>query len=279
MLLINLHADLYFTVAYPPDTRNPTDTQWGTGSGPFFYPIDLVGMGICIRVGYDIGSGIIIPEHNPTRCHPYSLPPPPFFFPCARPCSTAAARLAPARPCAAAPRPGPSPAWRGPAPPLPGAAARPCPPLRGGARPGPSLARRGGPAPPRPRVAARPVPALPGAAARPRPSPPLSARRGPAPPLPDGAAARPCPCAVALAPAPTWPAPPLLPPSRRLGPGAAPARPRRGSASAWSSAPARRLGPLRAASWPRRNSRSPVYPLTRSLVPKPTRAVIIFGCS
>jgi hypothetical protein len=213
MLLINLHADLYFTVAYPPDTRNPTDTQWGTGSGPFFYPIDLVGMGICIRVGYDIGSGIIIPEHNPTRCHPYSLPPPPFFFPCARPCSTAAARLAPARPCAAAPRPGPSPAWRGPAPPLPGAAARPCP------------------------------------------------------------------CAVALAPAPTWPAPPLLPPSRRLGPGAAPARPRRGSASAWSSAPARRLGPLRAASWPRRNSRSPVYPLTRSLVPKPTRAVIIFGCS
>jgi hypothetical protein len=32
-----------------------------------------VGMDICIRVGYDIGSGIIRPEHNPTRCHPYSL--------------------------------------------------------------------------------------------------------------------------------------------------------------------------------------------------------------
>jgi hypothetical protein len=43
------------------------------GTGPFFYPIDLVGMDICIRVGYDIGSGIIRPEHNPTRCHPYSL--------------------------------------------------------------------------------------------------------------------------------------------------------------------------------------------------------------
>jgi hypothetical protein len=43
----------------------------GTGTGPFFYPIDLVGMDICIRVGYDIGSGIIRPKHNPTRCHPY----------------------------------------------------------------------------------------------------------------------------------------------------------------------------------------------------------------
>jgi hypothetical protein len=42
----------------------------GTGTGPFFYPIDLVDMDICIRVGYDIGSGIIRPEHNPTRCHP-----------------------------------------------------------------------------------------------------------------------------------------------------------------------------------------------------------------
>jgi hypothetical protein len=44
----------------------------GTGTGPFFYPIDLVGMDICIRVGYDIGSGIIRPEHNPTRCHAYT---------------------------------------------------------------------------------------------------------------------------------------------------------------------------------------------------------------
>jgi hypothetical protein len=40
------------------------------GTGPFFYPIGLVGMDICTRVGYDTGSGIIIPEHNPTRCHP-----------------------------------------------------------------------------------------------------------------------------------------------------------------------------------------------------------------
>jgi hypothetical protein len=37
-----------------------------TGTGPFVYPIDLVGMNIYIRVGYDIGSDIIIPEHNPT---------------------------------------------------------------------------------------------------------------------------------------------------------------------------------------------------------------------
>jgi hypothetical protein len=47
----------------------------GTGTGPFFYPIGLVGMDICTRVGYDTGSGIIIPEHNPTRCHPYLLEP------------------------------------------------------------------------------------------------------------------------------------------------------------------------------------------------------------
>jgi hypothetical protein len=26
---------------------------------------------VCIRDGYDIESGIIIPEHNPTRCHSY----------------------------------------------------------------------------------------------------------------------------------------------------------------------------------------------------------------
>jgi hypothetical protein len=28
VLFINLHADLYFTVPYPPDTRYPTDTRW-----------------------------------------------------------------------------------------------------------------------------------------------------------------------------------------------------------------------------------------------------------
>jgi hypothetical protein len=87
VLLINLHADLYFTVAYPLDTqRIPSGYGYGSiflpdrlggygylykgrGTGPFFYPIDLVGMDICIRVGYNIGSGIMIPEHNPTRCH------------------------------------------------------------------------------------------------------------------------------------------------------------------------------------------------------------------
>jgi hypothetical protein len=32
----------------------------------------LVGMDICRSLGYNFGSGIIIPEQNPTRCHPYS---------------------------------------------------------------------------------------------------------------------------------------------------------------------------------------------------------------
>jgi hypothetical protein len=56
----------------------------GTGTGPFFYPIGLLGMDICIRIGYDIGSGIIIPEHNPTRCHPYipTTPLPPLPLSC-----------------------------------------------------------------------------------------------------------------------------------------------------------------------------------------------------
>jgi hypothetical protein len=56
------------STGYPIPDGYPVDT----GTGPFFYPIGLVGMDICIRIGYDIGSGIIIPEHNPTRCHPYT---------------------------------------------------------------------------------------------------------------------------------------------------------------------------------------------------------------
>jgi hypothetical protein len=60
---------LQYHIHQIPDTRRIPG-----GYGSIFYPIDLVGMDICIRVGYDIGSGIIRPEHNPTRCHPYAPP-------------------------------------------------------------------------------------------------------------------------------------------------------------------------------------------------------------
>jgi hypothetical protein len=42
----------------------------GMGTGPVSRPIDLVGMDICRSLGYNFGSGIIIPEQNPTRCDP-----------------------------------------------------------------------------------------------------------------------------------------------------------------------------------------------------------------
>jgi hypothetical protein len=42
-----------------------------TGTGTVSRPIGLVGMDICRSLGYNFGSGIIIPEQNPTRCHPY----------------------------------------------------------------------------------------------------------------------------------------------------------------------------------------------------------------
>jgi hypothetical protein len=42
----------------------------GMGTGTVSRPIDLVGMDICRNLGYNFGSGIIIPEQNPTRCHP-----------------------------------------------------------------------------------------------------------------------------------------------------------------------------------------------------------------
>jgi hypothetical protein len=41
------------------------------GTGTVSRPIGLVGMDICRSLGYNFGSGIIIPEQNPTRCHPY----------------------------------------------------------------------------------------------------------------------------------------------------------------------------------------------------------------
>jgi hypothetical protein len=171
------------------------------------------------------------------------------------PSSSPARTPAPPRRC-----PVPAPPRRGPAPPLPGAAARPCPPLRGGARPGPSPSPRGSapcPGPPRCDGPSPPLPS-PVRAARPRPSP--ARRRGGSPlPLQGGSA-------------------PARPPAR-FGPGAAPSavRPWRGPGVVLCPGAAAR--PLRAASRPRHDSRSPVYPLTRSCMRKPTRVVIIFGRS
>jgi hypothetical protein len=54
------------SIGYPIPDAYPMGTDTGTVSRP----IDLVGMDICRRLGYNIGSGITIPEHNPTRCHP-----------------------------------------------------------------------------------------------------------------------------------------------------------------------------------------------------------------
>jgi hypothetical protein len=42
----------------------------GTDTGIVSRPIGLVGMDICRRLGYNIGSSSTIPEHNSTRCHP-----------------------------------------------------------------------------------------------------------------------------------------------------------------------------------------------------------------
>jgi hypothetical protein len=165
------------------------------------------------------------------------------------------AALAPARPGAAACCPSAT------HPSLP-VAARPRPgPLRGGARPCPS---------PSPRCGARPRPCFPrgGAAARPCPS--------------RGSAARPPPCSLPRGgPAPDAAA--LPPGAASPAPGVAFLAPRR-------AAPARGLGPLRVAFGPcarhpgPRAARVasvrlawPFYPLTRSRMRNPTRAVIILG--
>jgi hypothetical protein len=42
----------------------------GMGTGTVSCPIGLVGMDICKSLGYNFGSGIIIPEQNLTRCLP-----------------------------------------------------------------------------------------------------------------------------------------------------------------------------------------------------------------
>jgi hypothetical protein len=49
----------------------PGGYPMGMGTGTVSRPIGLVGMDICRSLGYNFGSGIIIPEQNPTRCHPY----------------------------------------------------------------------------------------------------------------------------------------------------------------------------------------------------------------
>jgi hypothetical protein len=42
----------------------------GMGTSTVSRPIGLVGMDICISLGYNFGLDIIIPDQNPTRCHP-----------------------------------------------------------------------------------------------------------------------------------------------------------------------------------------------------------------
>jgi hypothetical protein len=42
----------------------------GTGTSTVSRPIGLVGIDICRSLGYNFGSGIIIPEQNLTRYHP-----------------------------------------------------------------------------------------------------------------------------------------------------------------------------------------------------------------
>jgi hypothetical protein len=48
-----------------------TGYPMGTSTGIVSRPIGLVGMDICRSLGFNFGSGIIIPEQNSTRCHPY----------------------------------------------------------------------------------------------------------------------------------------------------------------------------------------------------------------
>jgi hypothetical protein len=54
------------SIGYPIPDGYPMDTGTGTVS----HPIGLVGMNIRRSIGYNFESGIIIPEQNPTRCHP-----------------------------------------------------------------------------------------------------------------------------------------------------------------------------------------------------------------
>jgi hypothetical protein len=47
----------------------PGGYPMGTGTGTVSRPIGLVDMDIYKSLGYNFGSGIIIPEQNPTCCH------------------------------------------------------------------------------------------------------------------------------------------------------------------------------------------------------------------
>ena len=57
------------STGYPIPGGYPVDT----GTGTISRSIGLVGMDICRSLWYNFGSGIIIPEQNPTHCHPYFL--------------------------------------------------------------------------------------------------------------------------------------------------------------------------------------------------------------
>jgi hypothetical protein len=48
----------------------PGGYPMGTGTGTVSRPIGLVGMDVCRSLGYNFGSGIIIPELNLTCRHP-----------------------------------------------------------------------------------------------------------------------------------------------------------------------------------------------------------------
>jgi hypothetical protein len=190
-----------------------------------------------------------------------SLPLPHLLSPCARPL------FSPLRACAS---------LRGGASLLShGAAAHPSRPRRGAPPSRPPTRRRGGPPLPFPHASRRPAAPLSprGAAAHPSPSP---RRRG---------SARPSHSPVAARPRRGGPGP-----RRGVRPSTRPPRPRRGVPAPrrgpcpGAQPPTRGLSPLRAAFGPcaqrpspRRDSRGLVYPLTRSRVRKPTRAVIIFG--
>jgi hypothetical protein len=63
-MLFSLHNNI--STGYPIPGGYPMDIDTGTVSRS----IGLVGMDICRSLGYNFGSGIVIPEQNPTRCHP-----------------------------------------------------------------------------------------------------------------------------------------------------------------------------------------------------------------
>jgi hypothetical protein len=51
-------------------TGYPIPGGYPMGTDTVSRSIGLVGMDICRSLEYNFGSNIIIPEQNPTRCHP-----------------------------------------------------------------------------------------------------------------------------------------------------------------------------------------------------------------